>query len=84
MRAFLAERGYRYGRSTIEKLCGYGEGPPVWKYQGRRPLYLFDEALEWAERRLIEPPCSRGSPAPMTAAEDHPRATDVPAKRSAR
>jgi hypothetical protein len=51
--ALLTERGYKIAFQTLTQLCmpSNPQGPPVAFYWGRRPIYDFDEGLEWARRR---------------------------------
>jgi hypothetical protein len=54
--AFLREtHGIPLGDSTLDKLCmpTVNRGPPIVGWWGRRPLYDPDEALAWAEARLL-------------------------------
>ena len=55
--AFLRASGYPIGESTLHKLCmpSRGEGPPVAKLWGKRPLYKPEDALAWAEARARVP-----------------------------
>jgi hypothetical protein len=50
----LHDHGIPLGKSTLDKLCAPSihQGPPVAAWWGRRPLYNFDEGIEWAEQRL--------------------------------
>jgi hypothetical protein len=50
---FLRERGFPIGESTLDKLCSpaRGEGPPVAKWWGSRPLYTESGGLAWAMAR---------------------------------
>jgi hypothetical protein len=50
---FLRERGYPIGESTLDKLCSpaRGEGPPIAKWWGKRPLYTESGGLAWAQSR---------------------------------
>jgi hypothetical protein len=52
--AFLRERGYPYGNSTIQKYCSpaINEGPPIAVWQGKRPLRTPEDVIAWAESRL--------------------------------
>jgi hypothetical protein len=54
---FLRGRGFPIGESTLDKLCapGRGEGPPIAKYWGKRPLYTADGGLAWARARTRDP-----------------------------
>jgi hypothetical protein len=54
---FLRGRGFHIGESTLDKLCapGRGEGPPIAKYWGKRPLYTADDGLTWARSRTRDP-----------------------------
>jgi hypothetical protein len=54
---FLRGRGFPIGESTLDKLCapGRGEGPPIAKYWGKRPLYTADDGLTWARSRTRDP-----------------------------
>jgi hypothetical protein len=53
LHAYLVAWGYPIGASTFEKICApaIGEGPPVDRYWGRRPLYDPAAGLAWAEAR---------------------------------
>lgn len=55
---FLRERGFPIGDSTLDKLCSpaRGEGPPIAKMWGKRPLYNPSIGLEWAQSRMRDPP----------------------------
>ena len=52
--AFLRQRGFPIGNSTLNKLCmpSSGQGPLVAAWWGRRPLYDPADALAWAEARV--------------------------------
>ena len=54
---FLRERGYPIGDSTLDKLCApaRGEGPPIAKMWGKRPLYTERDGLAWAQSRTRDP-----------------------------
>jgi len=49
---FLNAEGIPIGKSTLDKLCALGQGPPVAAYWGRLPLYRPVESLSWATARL--------------------------------
>jgi hypothetical protein len=55
--SFLNERGYPIGESTLNKLCApsRGEGPPIAKWWGKRPLYTPGSGLAWAQNRARDP-----------------------------
>lgn len=57
LREFLRERGYPIGFSTFVKLCSpsKGEGPPIAKMWGKRPLYTETGGLSWAQSRTRDP-----------------------------
>lgn len=50
---FLRQQGFPIGESTLDKLCApsRGEGPPVEKWWGSRPLYTEEGGLAWAMAR---------------------------------
>jgi hypothetical protein len=56
--AYLRANGYPIANSSLDKLCmpSCGEGPPVARWFGRRPLYDFEQGLRWAKAR-----CQLGS-----------------------
>lgn len=47
----LTERGYPVAANSLATMATRGGGPPYRKF-GRAVLYPWQEALEWAERRL--------------------------------
>jgi hypothetical protein len=74
----LREHGIPLGKSTLDKLCAPSvhHGPPVAAWWGRRPLYDFDEGIEWAEQRLKAHPtldhlpaggCGQAEGSPITS-----------------
>jgi hypothetical protein len=54
LREYLANLGYPLTRGTFAQLCApsRGEGPPVWGYWGRSPVYRASDGLQWARARL--------------------------------
>jgi hypothetical protein len=50
--AFLNSEGIPIGKSTLDKLCALGQGPPVAAWWGRLALHRPTESLEWAMARL--------------------------------
>jgi hypothetical protein len=56
--AHLRAHGYPIADSSLDKLCmpSCGEGPPVARWFGRRPLYDFEEGIRWAKARC-RPAC---------------------------
>jgi hypothetical protein len=52
--AYLRQRGFPIGDSTLDKLCmpSSADGPPVAAWWGRRPLYEPADVLAWAEAKL--------------------------------
>jgi hypothetical protein len=58
VRRELNERGYPLTASYFNKISlpSVNAGPPVAKWWGKRPLYLLDEALAWAESRCRSSP----------------------------
>jgi hypothetical protein len=55
--AALTEAGFPVRSATLATKASRGGGPPYRLY-GRRPLYRWGDALEWAVRRTTEPACS--------------------------
>jgi hypothetical protein len=55
---YLSMVGFPITISTLDKLCApaIGDGPPVAKYWGRRPLYDLEQCLAWARARLSSSP----------------------------
>jgi hypothetical protein len=53
LRQRLNESGYPITASYFNKVClpSVGNGPPVAKQWGKRPLYNLADALAWAEAR---------------------------------
>jgi hypothetical protein len=45
------ELGRPMSFSTLQKLCAWGEGPPVATWWGRRPLYSREGIRAWTENR---------------------------------
>jgi len=52
--AALTEAGYPTAPSTLATKATRGGGPPYQLF-GRKPLYRWGNALEWAEGRLSKP-----------------------------
>jgi hypothetical protein len=50
----LTERGFETSPATLATMACRGGGPPFRKF-GRKPLYKWGDALEWAEARLSAP-----------------------------
>jgi hypothetical protein len=50
-RFITEELGYPVAFSTLTKLCAIGEGPPVARQGGRRPLYSRQGVRNWVEAR---------------------------------
>jgi hypothetical protein len=50
--AFLNAEGIPIGKSTLDKLCALGQGPPVAAWWGRQALHRPAESLAWAMARL--------------------------------
>ena len=53
LRHGLNVRGYVMSASYFSKIClpSRNEGPPIAKQWGKRPLYLLEDGLAWAEGR---------------------------------
>jgi hypothetical protein len=49
---FLNSQGIPIGKSTLDKLCALGQGPPVAAWWGRLALHRPAESLSWAMARL--------------------------------
>jgi hypothetical protein len=49
---FLNNEGIPIGKSTLDKLCALGQGPPVAAWWGRLALHRPAESLAWAMARL--------------------------------
>jgi hypothetical protein len=49
------ELGHPLSFSTLTKLCALGEGPPVARLWGRRPLYERTSLRAWVEMRGKRP-----------------------------
>jgi hypothetical protein len=49
------ELGHPLSFSTLTKLCALGEGPPVARWWGRRPLYVRGSLREWVATRERRP-----------------------------
>ena len=49
------ELGHPLSFSTLTKLCALGEGPPVARRWGRRPLYERNSLREWVATRGRRP-----------------------------
>jgi len=51
---YLSGLGYPLTRGTFAQLCSpaRGEGPRVWGYWGRSPVYRASDGLEWAKGRV--------------------------------
>ena len=45
------ELGHPLAFSTLTKLCALGEGPPVARWWGKRPLYEQESLRGWVEAR---------------------------------
>jgi hypothetical protein len=58
LRLKLNERGYPLTVSYFNKIClpSVGDGPPVAKWWGKRPLYNLEDALAWAKSRCSSEP----------------------------
>ena len=52
LREFLNSQGIPIGKSTLDKLCALGQGPPVAAWWGRLALHGPAESLAWAMARL--------------------------------
>jgi hypothetical protein len=52
---FVTDSGFPLAFSTLSKLCALGDGPPVARWWGRRPLYSLRELKAWAETRSTKP-----------------------------
>jgi hypothetical protein len=50
-RFITEELGYPIAFSTLTKQCAIGEGPPVARQWGRRPLYSQQGIKNWVEAR---------------------------------
>jgi hypothetical protein len=50
----LTEAGFRISSATLATKATRGGGPP-YRLFGRRPLYRWGDALEWARGRLSDP-----------------------------
>jgi hypothetical protein len=50
----LTAAGYPISESTLATRATRGGGPPYQKF-GRKPLYRWADALDWAENRLSKP-----------------------------
>jgi hypothetical protein len=50
----LTECGFKTSSATLATKATRGGGPP-YRLFGRRPLYRWGDALEWARGRLSEP-----------------------------
>jgi hypothetical protein len=46
--------------STLTKLCALGEGPPVFEFWGRFPLYRRQDGKAWADARARKVPSAGG------------------------
>jgi hypothetical protein len=46
-----SELGRPMSFSTLTKLCALGEGPPVYEWWGRFPLYRRQDGKAWADAR---------------------------------
>jgi hypothetical protein len=49
---FLNSEGIPIGKSTLDKLCALGQGPPVAAWWGRLGLHRPAQSLAWAMARL--------------------------------
>jgi hypothetical protein len=49
---FLNSEGIPIGKSTLDKLCALGHGPPVFAWWGRLALHRPADSLGWAMARL--------------------------------
>jgi hypothetical protein len=49
------ELGHPLSFSTMTKLCALGEGPPIARWGGRRPLYERKSLRGWVEARGKRP-----------------------------
>jgi hypothetical protein len=60
LRYELNARGYVMSASYFSKIClpSRGEGPPVARQWGKRPLYELEAGLAWAETRCKTPAAS--------------------------
>jgi hypothetical protein len=50
----LTQEGFKVSPATLATKATRGGGPP-YRLFGRRPLYRWGDALEWARGRLSEP-----------------------------
>lgn len=50
----LTEAGYPTAESTLATMATRGGGP-LYQLYGRKPLYRWADALEWAQARLSKP-----------------------------
>jgi hypothetical protein len=53
----LTNAGYPVSPATLATWATRGGGPP-YRLFGRKPLYRWGDALEWAQSRLSEPALS--------------------------
>jgi hypothetical protein len=53
----LTEHGFPTATATLATKATRGGGPP-YRLFGRKPLYRWGDALEWAQSRLSEPASS--------------------------
>lgn len=61
LRNELNARGYPMSASYFSKMClpSRQEGPPVAKQWGKRPLYVLEDGLAWAENRCKPAPAQQ-------------------------
>jgi hypothetical protein len=52
--AALSEAGYPVAAATLATMATRGGGP-IYQLFGRKPLYRWGDALEWAKNRLSKP-----------------------------
>jgi hypothetical protein len=50
----LTALGYPVARTTLATKATRGEGPPYQRF-GRKPLYRWGDALDWARSRMTPP-----------------------------
>jgi hypothetical protein len=53
------ELGRPMSYSTLTKLCALGEGPPVYEWWSRFPLYQREGGKAWADARARKPEASK-------------------------
>lgn len=51
----LTAAGFPMSAATLATMATRGGGPPYRVWGGKKPLYLWGEALDWAHSRLSKP-----------------------------